>query len=115
MTDEAIISAFPDGIRDVKMKEELAIQEELCTSEELLNLANKSTRAEEGRPSPLELPAVGAEEKKAKAKDVKRKEAAVLAVEPDTKRDRDPPQSPKTGRPSCAFHNRNTQNPSDCQ
>ena len=36
MTDEAIISAFSDGVRDVKMKEELAIHEELCTSQELL-------------------------------------------------------------------------------
>ena len=31
VTDEAIISAFSDGVRDVKMKEELAIHEELCT------------------------------------------------------------------------------------
>ena len=32
VSDEAIISAFSDGVRDVKMKEELAIYEELCTS-----------------------------------------------------------------------------------
>ena len=32
VTDEAIISASSDGVRDVKMKEELAIHEELCTS-----------------------------------------------------------------------------------
>ena len=38
MMDEAIISAFSDGVRDVKMKEELAIHEELCTSLELFNL-----------------------------------------------------------------------------
>ena len=30
VTEEAIISAFSDGIRDVKMTEELAIHEELC-------------------------------------------------------------------------------------
>ena len=36
--DEAIISAFSDSVRDVKMKEELAIHEELCTSQELFNL-----------------------------------------------------------------------------
>ena len=30
--DEAIISAFSDGVRDVKMKEELAIHEDLCTA-----------------------------------------------------------------------------------
>ena len=63
--DEAIISAFSDGVRDVKMKEELAIHEELCTSQELFNLAPKCTRAEGGRLSLLELPAVDPEEKKA--------------------------------------------------
>ena len=40
--DEAIISAFSDGVRDVKMKEELAIHEELCTSLELFNLATSA-------------------------------------------------------------------------
>ena len=70
------------------MKEELAIHEELCTSQELFNLAIKCVRDKEGRLSLLELPAVGTEEKKAKAKDVKRKEAA----EPDTKWGRDQPE-----------------------
>ena len=74
VTDEAIISAFSDGVRDVKMKEELAIHEELCTALELFNLATKCARAEEGRLSLLELPAADPEEKKIKAKDVKRKE-----------------------------------------
>ena len=68
--DEAIISAFSNGVRDIKMKEELAIHEELCTSQELFNLATKCTRAEEGHLSLLELPAADPEEKKAKAKDV---------------------------------------------
>ena len=63
----------------------------------------------------LELPTAGAEEKKAKAKDVKRKEAAVLAAEPDTKRGRDQPESSKNSRPFYAFHNLNTHNTSDCQ
>ena len=103
VTDEAIISAFSDSVRDVKMKEELAIHEELCTSQELLNLATKCTRAEEGRLSLLELPAVGVEEKNAKAKDVKRKQVAVLAAEPDIKRGRDQPESSKNSRPFCAL------------
>ena len=77
------------------MKEELAIHEELCTSQELFNLVTKCARAEEGRPSLLELPAAGSEEKKAKAKDMKRKEAAVLAAEPDTKQGRDQPEPSK--------------------
>ena len=85
VSDEAIISVFSDGVRDVKMKKELAIHEELCTSQELFNLATRCARAEEGRLSLLELPASRVEEKKAKAKDVKRKEAVVVAVEPDTK------------------------------
>ena len=97
------------------MKEELAIHEEMCTSQELFNLVTKCARAEEGRLSLLELPATGPEEKKAKTKEMKRKEAAVLAAEPDTKRGRDQPESSKNGRPFCAFHNLNTHNTSDCQ
>ena len=115
VTDEAIISAFSDSVRDVEMKEELAIHEELCTSQELFNLVTKCARAEEGCLSLLEQPAVGAEEKKAKAKDVKHKQAVVLAAEPDTKRGRDQPESSKNGRPFCAIHNLNTHNTSDCQ
>ena len=64
------------------MKEELAIHEDMCTSLELFNLATKCARAEEGRLSLLELPAAGAEEKKAKAKDMKRKVVAVHEARP---------------------------------
>ena len=67
VTEEAIISAFSDGVRDVKMKEELAMHKDLCTSLELFNLATKCARAEEGRLSLLELPAADPEEKKPKA------------------------------------------------
>ena len=115
MSDEAIILVFTDGVCDVKMKEELAIHEELCTSQELFNLATRCARADEGRLSLLELPAAGVEEKKAKAKDVKRKEAVVLAAEPDTKRGRDLPEPSKNGRPFCAFHNLNTHYTSEYQ
>ena len=115
VTDEAIISVFSDGVRDVKMKEELAIHEELCTSLELFNLATKCARAEEGRLYLLELPAADLEEKKAKAKDVKRKGVAVLVAEPDTKRGRDHPESSKSSRPFCAFHNLHSHNTNDCQ
>ena len=67
MTEDAIISAFSDGVRDVKMKEELAIHEELCTSLELFNLATRCARAEEGCLSLIELLVADPEEKKAKA------------------------------------------------
>ena len=47
--DEAIISTFSDGVRDVKMKEELAIHKDLCMDLEMFNMATKCARAEEGR------------------------------------------------------------------
>ena len=97
------------------MKEELAIHEEMCTSQEMFNLATKCTRAEEGRLSLLDLAAADAEEKKAGAKDVKHKGAAMLAAEPDTKRGRDQLESSKSSQPFCAFHNLHTHNTSDCQ
>ena len=91
------------------MKEELKIHKDLCTSLELFNLETKCARAEEGHLSLLELLAADPEEKKAKAKDVKRKGAAVLTVEPNTKRGRDHPESSKSIRPLCTFHNVHSQ------
>ena len=44
VTEEAIISAFSDSVRDLKMKEELAMHEDLCTSLKLFNLATKCAR-----------------------------------------------------------------------
>src|SRR3954467_7530260 len=78
VTDEAIISVFSDGVRDIKMKEELAIHEDPCTALELFNLVTKCARAKDGRLSLVELPTADPEDKKAKAKDVKRKGVAVL-------------------------------------
>ena len=46
---------------------------------------------------------------------MKRKGAAVLAAEPDTKRGRDQPESSKSSRTFCTFHNLHTHNTSDCQ
>ena len=115
MRDEATISVFSDGVRDVKMKEELTIHEELCTSLELFNLATKYARAEEGCFSLLELPAAGREENNTKDKDVKRKGAAVLAAELDTKRGRDQLESSKGSPPFCAYHNLHTHNTNECQ
>ena len=112
--DEAIISAFSDGVCDIKMKEELTIHEELCTKLELFNIATKCARDEEGRLSLLELPTVDPEEKKAKVKDVKRKGVVVLATEPDTKRGRDQPESSKGSR-YCVYHDLHTHNTNECQ
>ena len=86
VTDEAIISVFSDSVRDIKMKEELAIHEELCMTLELFNIVTKCARVEEGRLSLLKVPAANLEEKKAKVKDVNHKGVAILVEEPDTKR-----------------------------
>ena len=51
-SDEAIISAFIDGVRDLRMMEELAIHDNLCSALEMFNLANKCAKAEAGRLSP---------------------------------------------------------------
>ena len=96
------------------MKEELAMHEDLCTSLELFNLATKCARAEEGRLSLLELPDADPEDKKTKAKDIKRKGLVVLAAEPETKRGCDHPESSKGKRPFCAFHNIYNHNTSNC-
>ena len=114
MSDEAIILAFTDGVRDVKMKEELTIHEDLCTALEMFNMATKCARAEEGHLSLLELPTADLEDKKAKAKDVKHKGAAVLAAEPEMKRGRDNLESSKGSRPFCAFHDVHSHNTNDC-
>ena len=115
MSDEAIISAFTDSIRDVTMKEELAIHEDLCTALEMFNMVNKCARAREGRLSLLELPDADPEDKKTKTKDRKRKGPVVLAAEPETKCGCDHPESSKGKRSFCAFHNVYNHNTSDCQ
>ena len=80
----------------------------------MFNLATKCARAEEGCLSLLEVPAADPEEKKAKAKDVKRKGAAVLAAEPDMKHGRDQPESSK-GSQYCVYHDLHTHNTNECQ
>ena len=71
MSNKAIISAFTDGVRDVKMKEELAIHKDLCMDLEMFNMATKCARAEEGHLSLLKLLEADPEDKKTKAKHVK--------------------------------------------
>ena len=81
----------------------------------MFNMVNKCARVEEGRLSLLELPDADPEDKKAKAKDVKRKGSAFLAAEPETKRGCDHPESSKSNRPSCVFHNVHRHNTNNCQ
>ena len=68
------------------MREEPAINDDMCSALEMFNLANKCTMAEEGHLSLLELPEADPEDKKTKTKETKRKAPAVLATEPEAKR-----------------------------
>ncbi|KAI5012475.1 hypothetical protein ZWY2020_024741 [Hordeum vulgare] len=77
---EAVISAFLDGVTDLNRKEELTMSDEMSTTQEMFNLANKCTRAEEGRLSLLGPQAAELEEKKTKAKEAKCKAPVVLVV-----------------------------------
>ena len=113
MSDEAIISTFTDGVCDVKLKEELAIHEDLCTALEMFNMATKCARAEEGCLSLLELPETDPEDKKAKAMDVKHKGATVLTAKLKMKRGCDHPESSKSSRLFCIFHNVHIHNTND--
>ena len=93
------VFAFTDGVRDVKMKEELTIHEDLCTTLEMFHMANKCARAEEGRLSLLELFDADPKDKNTKTKDVKRKGPAVIADEPETKSGCGHPESSKSNWP----------------
>ncbi|KAI5021454.1 hypothetical protein ZWY2020_058184 [Hordeum vulgare] len=84
-SDEAVISSLSDGVTDLKMKEELTMSDEMSTAPEMFNLANKCAWAEEGRQSLLGPQAAETEEKKADAKEAKRKAPAVLTAVPEAK------------------------------
>ncbi|KAI5007466.1 hypothetical protein ZWY2020_051025 [Hordeum vulgare] len=106
--------ALSDGVTDLKMKEELAMNNEMSTALEMFNLASKCTKAEEGRMSLLGPQAADLEEKKAKAKEVKRKAPTVLAAELEEKRSRGG-ERPSGGGPTCIFHGTSSHDTSVCQ
>jgi hypothetical protein len=78
-------------------------------------LADKCARAEEGRLALLNNPDVEPDDKKAKAKEVKRKGPTVLATEPEQKRGRDRDEPGKDGHLFCIYHNVRTHNTDDYQ
>ncbi|KAI4972885.1 hypothetical protein ZWY2020_003810 [Hordeum vulgare] len=112
-SEEAVISVLSDGFTDLKMKEELAMSDEMSTALEMFNLANKCARAEEGRLSLLRPQAEEPEENKTKAKEAKRKAPVVLAAEPEAKLDRGG-ERPLGGEPTCIFHGTDVHDNSKC-
>jgi hypothetical protein len=83
ISNEEVISAFSTGVSDVKMREKLSVNDELTSVVRLFEIADRCAKAEEGRLFVYNLPE--ALPPKLKSKDPKRKEAAILAVEPDHK------------------------------
>jgi hypothetical protein len=83
ISNEEVISAFSTGISDIKMREKLSVNDELTSVVRLFEIADRCTKAEEGRLFVHNLPE--ALPPKPKSKDPKHKEAAVLAAEPEHK------------------------------
>jgi hypothetical protein len=86
ISNEEVISAFSTGVSDIKMGEKLSVNDELTSAVRLFEIANRCTKAEEGRLFVHNLPE--ALPPKPKSKDPKRKEAVVLTAEPDHKQRR---------------------------
>jgi hypothetical protein len=83
ISNEEVISAFSTGISNIKMREKLSVNDELTSVIRLFEIADHCAKAKEGRLFMHNLSE--ALPPKPKSKDPKRKEAAVLAVEPEHK------------------------------
>jgi hypothetical protein len=86
ISNEEVISAFSTGVSGIKMREKLSVNDELTSVIRLFEIADRCAKAEEGRLFMHNLPKVLPP--KPKSKDPKRKEAAVLAAEPEHKQRR---------------------------
>jgi hypothetical protein len=110
ISNEEVISAFSMGVSDIKMREKLSMNDELTSVVRLFEIADRCTKAEEGRLFVHNLSE--ALPPKPKSKDPKRKEAAVLTVEPDHKQCRGDRSEHDKGRRRryCILHKKDTHN-----
>jgi hypothetical protein len=114
ISNEEVNSVFSTGVSDIKMKEKLSMNDELTSMVRLFEITNRCAKAEEGRLFMHSAPKLASP--KAKPKDPKRKEVAVLVVEPEQKQIRDDrSERNKSGRHRyCILHKRDTHNTDDC-
>jgi hypothetical protein len=114
ISNEEVISVFSTGVADIKMKEKLSVNDGLTSIVRLFEIADRCTKAEEGRLFMHNLPK--ALPPKPKSKDPKCKEAAALAAEPNHKqRCVDRSECDKVGRRRyCILHKKDTHNTDDC-
>jgi hypothetical protein len=87
ISSEEVISMFSASVIDIKMTEKLSMNDELTSMVRIFEITDSCAKAEEGRLFMHNLPEAALP--KSKPKDPKRKEAAVLAVEPEQKHHRE--------------------------
>jgi hypothetical protein len=114
ISNEEVISAFSMGVSDIKMREKLSVNDELTSVVRLFEIADRCTKAKEGRIFMHNLPE--ALPPKLKSKDPKRKEAAVLAAGPEHKQCRGDHSESDKGRRRryCILPKKDTHNIDDC-
>jgi hypothetical protein len=114
ISNEEVISAFSTDVSDIKMREKLFMNDELTSVIRLFEIIDRCSKAEEGRFFMHNLPE--ALPPKPKSKDPKRKEAAILAAEPDHKQCRGDRSDHDKGqcRCYCIIHKKDTHNTNDC-
>jgi hypothetical protein len=113
ISNEEVISAFSTGVSNIKMREKLFMNDELTSVVRLFEIADRCTKAEEGRLFMHNLPE--ALPPKPKSKDPKRKEAAVLAAELEHKQHRGDRSERDKGRRRRYYilHKKDTHNNDD--
>jgi hypothetical protein len=114
ISNEEVISTFSTGVSDIKMREKLSVNDELTSVVRLFEIVDRCAKAEEGRLFVHNLPE--ALPPKLKSKDPKRKEAAILAAEPDHKQRRGDCSERDKGRRRryCILYKKDTHNTNDC-
>jgi hypothetical protein len=115
-----IISAFTEGVTDLRMREKLAMHDELESTTELFAMADKCAKAEAGRlfiRDQLEARSMPSSSKgKSFSKDTKRKTVAVLAAEPHQKfqRGAEGENAGANGRSFCTCHRKSGHSTDNC-
>jgi hypothetical protein len=114
ISNKEVISVFSMGVADIKIREKLSVNDELTSIVRLFEIADRCTKAEEGRLFVHNLPE--ALPPKPKSKDPKRKEAATLMAEPDHKQRRGDHSEHDKGRRHryCILPKKDTHNTDDC-
>jgi hypothetical protein len=114
ISNEEVIFVFSMGVANIKMKENLSINDDLTSVVRLFEIADRCAKAEEGRLFVHNLPE--APPPKSKSKDPKRKEPAALVTEPDHNHRRgDRSEHDKGGRcRNYILHKKDNHNTDNC-